>query len=208
MTYKANRELPKSVRDALPSAAQTVFRNVVNSVLGNKGSEDKAFRQAWGALKNQGWHKTETGKWVKKMQETSEARVVKVSEELGLVFGWAIVCKVDGEDYYDHNIDKNSGEAVPEHIPEDAMLKAATDFMAHTERSGNEMHVGPDSGQFVFAWPMTTDIAKALGIETPQTGLLVAYKPTPEVLAKYKDGTYRGFSIEGVRVKSEELTND
>src|ERR1700754_4150908 len=29
------------------------------------------------------------------------AKVIKVSEELGLVFGFAIVCKIDGVDYYD-----------------------------------------------------------------------------------------------------------
>jgi len=72
-------------------------------------------------------------------------------------------------------------------------------------RSGNEMHAGPDVGTYVFAWPMTSDIAKAMGIDTPVTGLMVAYKPTPEVLAKFKDGTYKGFSIEGKRLSFEDV---
>ena len=134
-------------------------------------------------------------KWLDGVVE-KHVRVAKVNDELGLVFGWAVVCKVDGEDYYDLNVDRESGERVPEHIPEQSMLKAAAKFM-ETARPGNEMHAGPDRGQYVFSFPLTTDIAKALGIETRQTGLLVAYKPPADVLAKFKNGTYRGFSVEG-----------
>lgn len=138
--------------------------------------------------------------WTINLVEKGSVRIVKVDEELGLVFGWAIVCKVNGADYYDLNIDKRedgSYERVPEHIPEKAMLKAATRFMASTQRPGNEMHAGPDLGDYVFAFPMTTEIAKSLEIVTKITGMLVAFKPPPHVLAKYKDGTYGGFSIEG-----------
>jgi hypothetical protein len=148
--------------------------------------------------------------WKDKLVEKAEGqlsfcKVAGIEEDLGLVLGWAIVCKVDGEDYYDLNIDK-SGERVPEHITEKAMLKAAVDF-AESARAGNEMHSGPDVGQHVFVFPMTTEIAKAAGITTNKTGLLVGYKPTAEVLAKFKDGTYKGFSIEGSRVKSEETVH-
>lgn len=135
----------------------------------------------------------------KLIEKGRKLRVVKVDEELGLVFGWAIICKVDGEDYYDLNIDKNddgSRERVPEHVPEIEMLKAADDFMQGV-RKGNEMHKGAKHGEYVFAFPLTTEIAKALNIETETTGLLVAYRPPPHVLQKYKDGTYTGFSIEG-----------
>lgn len=132
------------------------------------------------------------------------SKVCKVDESLGLVFGWAIVCKVNGEDYYDLNIDPN-GERVPEHIPEDTMVRAATEFMQSDDRVGNEMHRGPDVGTYVFAFPLTTDIAKAMGIESEYTGLMIAYKPTPDILAKFRDGTYKGFSIEGRRVKNEEI---
>jgi len=133
-------------------------------------------------------------------------KIAKIDEGLGLVFGWAIVCKVNGEDYYDLNIDLDGprkGERVPEHIPEDVMTKAAAEFM-QSARAGNEMHEGPDSGSYVFAFPLTTDIAKAMGIQTEKTGLMVAYKPTPEVLAKFRDRTYTGFSIEGSRGPFEE----
>lgn len=132
--------------------------------------------------------------------QVHKAQVLKVDSALGLVFGWAIVCKENGEDYYDLNIDREGalkGERVPEHIPEETMLKAALDFVENTDRPGNEMHKGPAVGQHVFVFPMTTDIAKALDIETKKTGMLIAYKPPADVLAKFQSGDYTGFSIEG-----------
>jgi hypothetical protein len=139
-------------------------------------------------------------------QHFTSTNIVKVDETLGLVFGYAIICKVDGEDYFDLNVDvagPHKGKSVPEHITEEAMLKCASEAVADGMLAGNEMHAGPDSGSFVFAFPLTTEIAEALDIVAKRTGLLVAYKPTPEVLAKFKDGTYTGFSIEGARVSQE-----
>lgn len=131
-----------------------------------------------------------------------DARVVKVDKSLGLVFGWAIVCKQAGKDYYDLNID-NNGKRVPEHIPESAMLEAASSFMEH-HRVAKEMHEGEQQGTVVFAFPMTTDIAKSLGIETNTTGLLIAMKPNKEMLGRFSSGELTGFSIGGSRVKSRE----
>jgi hypothetical protein len=131
-----------------------------------------------------------------------DAQVVKVDKSLGLVFGWAIICKQDGSDYYDLNRDPD-GAAVPEHIPEAAMLEAATDFMENS-RVAKEMHDGEAQGTMVFAFPLTTDIAKAMGIETKTTGLLVAMKPSAAMLAKFASGELTGFSIGGSRVKSRE----
>lgn len=116
-----------------------------------------------------------------------KAQVLKVDSNLGLVFGFAIVSTLDGEPYFDKQGD---------HIPEDAMLKAATDFMEHS-RIAKEMHAGDQQGSVVFAFPLTADVATALGIVTKQTGLLIAMKPNEAVLGKFKDGTYTGFSIGG-----------
>lgn len=198
MPWKSNAELPDGVKNSLPEKAQSMFRKVANSVLADGGSDESAMKQAWGAVKQH--YRQDGDTWVEKRFEDDiekDVRVIKVSEELGLVFGWAIVCKIDGQDYYDLNIDRDTLERVPEHVPEDVMTKAAMNFM-EGDRPGNEMHRGPELGQFVFAFPLTTEIAKALGIETRKTGLLVAYKPTQTVLQKFKDGTYRGFSIEGI----------
>jgi Putative phage serine protease XkdF len=125
---------------------------------------------------------------------TYYGRILKVDESHGLVLGYAIVCKRDGKDYFDLQGD---------HIPEDAMLGAAVEFMLQS-RAAKEMHAGDVNGKILFAWPLTTDIAKAFGIETATTGLMIAMKPDdPAMLAKFRDGTYTGFSIGGSRMKDE-----
>lgn len=124
--------------------------------------------------------------------------------EHGVVFGWAIVCKQDGQDYYDLQRDPRTGAPKPDHIPEPAMLDAACDF-AKDARPGNDMHAGPEQGQYLFLFPMTTEIAKAMGIVTKTTGLMVGYKPPPHILAKYASGEYTGFSIEGSRILDREV---
>lgn len=65
MPYERNADLPPAITSALPTEAQTIFRNVFNSVTDKGGSEESGFAQAWGALKNQGWQKQKTGKWIK-----------------------------------------------------------------------------------------------------------------------------------------------
>ena len=67
------------------------------------------------------------------------------------------------------------------------------------------MHAGEQQGTVVFAFPLTSDIAKSLGISTGQTGLIVGMKPEPALLAKYMSGEYSGFSIGGSRIKDEEV---
>jgi len=131
---------------------------------------------------------------------TTVNEFVKVDDELGLVFGFAIVCQKNGEDYYDlHN----------DHIPEDAMLKASTDFMLNSRMAG-DMHARDASGQpvqdgsVVFAFPLTSEVAKSLNIQTDQTGLLIALKASPAVLDKFKSGEYKGFSIGGSYIENED----
>lgn len=122
--------------------------------------------------------------------------VLKVDDELGLVFGWAVICKEAGQDYYDTQGD---------HVEEEAMLNAAADF-AQKSRVAGDMHRVED-GTAVFLFPMTTEVAKAFEMTTPRTGLLIAVKPSKEVLEKFKNGTYTGFSIGGTR-QEEEVVED
>lgn len=72
MPYASNDELPKQVK-TLPSAAQTLFRRVYNTTA--KGhpdySEEKLFKIAWGAVKNAGYTKDDSGQWVKQSIELS-----------------------------------------------------------------------------------------------------------------------------------------
>lgn len=126
--------------------------------------------------------------------QKSETQFFKVDEALGIAFGFAIVSKVKGEDYFDVQGDN---------IPEDSMLKAASDFMLES-REGHSMHEGEKTGDVVFAFPLTTDIAESLGIVTEKTGLLIGYKPhDQETLKRLASGDFRGFSIGGSRIEDE-----
>ncbi len=123
------------------------------------------------------------------------SKIAKVDESLGLVIGWALVSKIDGKPHFDTQGD---------HIPEAAMLEATLDFMAEA-RIAKEMHKGDQIGDIVFGFPMTSDIAKALGIETPINGFLIGFKPSSDdVLEKFRDGTYTGFSIGGKVLESHD----
>lgn len=125
----------------------------------------------------------------------TEAKVLKVDDDLGLVMGFAIISKIDGEEYFDLQGD---------HIPEDAMLKAATDFMENS-RLADVMHDYKKAGTVVFAFPLTTEIAKAFDIETKMTGLMIAMRPEPDMLKRFKSGELTGFSIGGTRIDDEEV---
>ena len=124
---------------------------------------------------------------------THSLEILKVDDSLGLVLGYGIICTEEGEDYFDLQGD---------HIPEDAMLKAATDFMLNS-RKADTMHDFEEMGTVVFAWPMTEEIAKAYELDPVRTGLMIARKPSDEVLEKFKSGEFTGFSIGGKRIKDE-----
>lgn len=124
-----------------------------------------------------------------------KSEVLKVDASLGLVFGWGIICKVGGEDYFD--LGGAASPGVSDHIPEDVMIKATSDFMANS-RTVDDMHDWGDHGQVVHSFPMTAEIAKVFGLTIgDKTGWMVGVKPTPEIFAKFADGTYKGFSIGG-----------
>lgn len=116
-----------------------------------------------------------------------KCEVAKVDDSLGIVFGWGIICSENGEPYIDLQED---------HIREPNMLKAAAKF-ADGDRVAKEMHQGGPAGTVLFVYPLTAEIAKSLGLETKRTGMLVGMRPVPEMLAKFKSGELRGFSIGG-----------
>lgn len=130
------------------------------------------------------------------VEKEAELRIWKYSKELGLVFGWSIICKEGGKEYYDLQGD---------HIPEDAMLEAASEFM-QKRRTMKVMHKGEKVGEVVFAWPLTTEICKAMGVKSQVTGLMVAVKPSgAKILQQIKDGKLAGFSIGGQRLVDEDV---
>lgn len=129
------------------------------------------------------------------------ANVLKVDSQIGVVFGWAIVSKIDNKPYYDLQGD---------YIPEETMLKSAYDFM-NGPRVGGNMHRQQGGrpecvGKVVFALPLTSDIAKAMKIKCNKSGLIIGMKVNdPDVLDNFKNGTYTGFSIGGYRIKDDEV---
>lgn len=117
-----------------------------------------------------------------------KAEAVTVDDDLGLVFGWGMICTEKGVDHFDSQGD---------HIPEKVMVDSSSDFMLNS-RTAKAMHDGEAIGSIVHSFPLTADIAKAMGIISEKTGWMVAMKPSAEVLKLYDDGTYTGFSVGGM----------
>jgi hypothetical protein len=123
---------------------------------------------------------------------SGEFRVAKADEKLGLVFGYAFTETKRGADYYDLH-----GDQV---VCDDEMIKVALGFVEDGALA-DEMHDGIPTGSVPFVMPMTDDIAKAFGIEGAERGLMVGMKPAPAAFEKFLDGTYTGFSLDGLGVR-------
>jgi hypothetical protein len=220
MPYSATAAILMPVAKSLPPEAMDVFVKAANAAEDDGYDHNACIKAGWEDVRK-GWERPSGSRhWVRKddpgagdvhvdaplgagkkprkaelpdAEFMTTATVAKVDSALGLVFGYAIVCKIDGEDYFDVQGDN---------IPEDAMLKASTDFMLHS-RVAKDMHAGDEVGPVVFAFPLTTDIAKSLGITAGKTGFLIGMKPGKDILAKYESGEYTGFSIGGHRIQDE-----
>jgi hypothetical protein len=108
-------------------------------------------------------------------------------EELGIIFGFAIITKEKGVPYLD--LQGNT-------IGDQAMTRAAVDFMKNSRMAGQQ-HERMDAGQVVFSFPLAEDIAKAMGITSDRYGLMVGIAPDAEMMKAYKAGKFTGFSIGG-----------
>lgn len=125
----------------------------------------------------------------------SEGQILKFDDEQRLVYGWASVITENGVPVVDRQ-----GDVIKAKTLENAVTK----FMEHV-RIGKEMHSGDQVGQIIHSWPVTAEIAKAVGIECDREGWLVAYKVYDDsVWEKVKSGEYPAFSIGG-RAKREAL---
>jgi len=115
-------------------------------------------------------------------------KVLKVDEGLGLVFGWGMICTDADGQYLD---------ADDEGVSTTEMLKAVTDFSAQAVSPTDDAHDEVPDGTVVFSFPLTKEIAEQFDIDCPVEGWMVAVRPSPEVLKKFADGTYTGFSVGG-----------
>jgi len=114
--------------------------------------------------------------------------IFKVDEEQRIVYGWASVISENGEPVTD-----TQGDV----IGPDELTKAVNDFMLE-DRVGKVMHEGDRTGTIVHSFPITKEIASALGIQTDREGWAVGYYVADdEVWERVKDGDFTGFSIGG-----------
>jgi hypothetical protein len=123
----------------------------------------------------------------------------KVDAKHGVIHGWAIVTKVEGQPYVDFHGDW---------IPDDAMYSAALEF-ADKARSMDEMHDGVRKGSVPFIYPMTADVKAALGLSGEYDGLAASLRPTDKaIVGKFDRGEYRGMSIGGKRILDEVIERE
>lgn len=119
-------------------------------------------------------------------------QVSKVDTSLGIVFGFGIVCKVNGEKYYDLQGD---------HISEEEMCKAVVRFMERGAPADIQ-HDGQKIGQVFLSMPITSDMT-SLG-DLKKTGWYVGWRPADKsVVKRFQPGPngeppeLTGFSIGG-----------
>lgn len=114
-----------------------------------------------------------------------------------MVYGYAMVCKVDGQPYDDTQDDR---------ITETEMIDAALDFAKNSQGAVNDMHDGgPDQGTSYFVFPMTEAIAKSLDMTWTEgakankhgPGMLVGAQLSPEAFALVEKGARAMWSVEG-----------
>ena len=115
-------------------------------------------------------------------------RIVKIDKSRRIVYGWANVITESGvpvEDADEHII--RPGE----------LVKFTTEFMIG-DRIGKTNHAGDPTHMVVHSFPLTYELAKALGIETPDEGWLVGvYVHDADTMARVESGDLVAFSIGG-----------
>jgi len=124
--------------------------------------------------------------------------ILKADDEERIVWGWASVVTENGEPVVDRQGDV---------ITPDEISKAATEFMLSV-RVAKAMHDGEQIGHVVHSFPVTNELAKALGIQSDREGWIIAQKITDdEVWKRVKSGELKAFSIGGNAV-SEDIDGD
>ncbi len=105
---------------------------------------------------------------------------------LGLYFAWGAFCKVDGAPFVDSHGDV---------IPEDDMVAAALS-LAEAGKLNLE-HTDAARGSVPLVFPLVSDVAKALGIESTRSGLIVGFRPDATLAKAIDAGEVTEMSIEG-----------
>lgn len=116
------------------------------------------------------------------------ADIIKLDSERRIAWGWASVSTLKGELVTDLQGDV---------IMPDEMEKMADRFMM-SARTAKAMHEGEGIGEVIHSLPLTSELAKALGLETDREGWIIGMKIHDDaVWQAFKDGRLKGFSIGG-----------
>lgn len=126
--------------------------------------------------------------------EDTQVELFKTDDELRLVFGFASVIEKDGVTVTDTQNDV---------IETSELLRSTTAYMEKS-REGKMMHAGGKIGEVVHSFPLTSDIAKSLGIHTSQFGWIVGMRvDSDKVWDMVKKGELQSFSIGGRATRVE-----
>jgi hypothetical protein len=138
-------------------------------------------------------------------REDSVCRICKVDEDRQLVFGWASVCSIDGEDVID-----KQGDIIPEHELENAVYEYNLYF-----RKQGEMHEVMGIGRLVESIVFTVEKQRAIETGLRESGInahldlgmvgwFVGFKvDDARVWKRIRAGELPEFSIGGKAIRDE-----
>jgi len=221
MPYSSNADLPLSVRNALPLAAQTIWRTIFNAAEKQYPKDDaKAFATAWAGLKGAGWAKDTDGTWHK------TARIVKVNESqrytLGVVYEpntldaqgeWASAEEIEQAAWrFLKRLQR--GHALLEAVKKVAnasdqtiRIEVTDEFAAPVAKGGvGDMHINFDEslGTVVESVIARTDMV--FGPQTVVTGSwLVGVQWSSSHFQKILAGDRTGYSMGGMGIRLEDM---
>lgn len=122
---------------------------------------------------------------------TLTAKVAKLDESIGVVFGYAVASTIDGgaSDHVDLQ-----GDAV---VGGDELIKVALGFAEAGARS-DVMHNEVKDGWVPFVMPLSAETKKAFGLSGDVEGIAIGMKPSAETFKRFVSGELAAFSIGGV----------
>lgn len=123
------------------------------------------------------------------------AKVAKLDESLGVVFGYAVASTVDGG--RSPHIDLQ-GDAV---VGGDELIKVALGF-AEAGAQSDVMHDCIKDGWVPFVMPLNAETKRAFQLTGDVEGIAIGMKPSTETFKRFQSGELAAFSIYGTGERS------
>lgn len=116
-------------------------------------------------------------------------------DEQRIAYGWASVWEFNGREVTDLQDDRLD-------VP--TMVDAFQAFMENT-RDAKVLHAGREVGQVVYGFPLTREIADAMGLKTKRYGTIIGMRvDDDDAWSDVKAGRLRMFSVGGTGTRSKE----